>query len=206
VAALAAGAHGAAAGGRQHARAGGHGLHEQQVRLREGRAAGVAQAGCHGAGSAACPPRCRPQSPRRGRQNVASYLALDLGIDWRRGAALFEQLLLDYDVASNWGNWLAAAGQAGGRINHFNITKQSKVGRGRRAASCRCQPPAAQAPRRAPPLAQTNPRRKSGRPPAPLHPSIPPPPRRTTTRRASTSTPGCPSSRRCRHSVSTSPG
>jgi deoxyribodipyrimidine photo-lyase len=58
---------------------------------------------------------------------VASYLALDLGVDWRRGAALFEELLLDYDVASNWGNWVSAAGQTGGRINHFNITKQSKV-------------------------------------------------------------------------------
>lgn len=30
------------------------------------------------------------------------------------------------DVASNWGNWVAAAGLTGGRINHFNITKQSK--------------------------------------------------------------------------------
>lgn len=62
----------------------------------------------------------------RGRQNVASYLALDLGLDWRRGADLFEHLLLDYDVASNWGNWVSAAGLTGGRLNHFNITKQSK--------------------------------------------------------------------------------
>mmetsp|Transcript_19646 Transcript_19646/g.54802 ORF Transcript_19646/g.54802 Transcript_19646/m.54802 type:complete len:584 (+) Transcript_19646:357-2108(+) len=62
----------------------------------------------------------------RGRQNVASHLVLDLGIDWRRGAFLFESLLLDYDVASNWGNWVAAAGLTGGRINAFNITKQSK--------------------------------------------------------------------------------
>jgi deoxyribodipyrimidine photo-lyase len=29
-------------------------------------------------------------------------------------------------VASNWGNWVAAAGMTGGRVNHFNITKQSK--------------------------------------------------------------------------------
>jgi deoxyribodipyrimidine photo-lyase len=62
----------------------------------------------------------------RGRQNVASYLALDLGLDWRRGADLFEHALLDYDVASNWGNWVAAAGLTGGRVNHFNIAKQSK--------------------------------------------------------------------------------
>merc|ERR1719253_403789 len=46
----------------------------------------------------------------RGRQNVASYLALDLRIDWRAGAAHFEELLLDYDPSSNWGNWAAAAG------------------------------------------------------------------------------------------------
>jgi deoxyribodipyrimidine photo-lyase len=62
----------------------------------------------------------------RGRQNVASYLALDLGIDWRAGADHFESLLVDYDPASNWGNWLAAAGMNGGRINKFNILKQSK--------------------------------------------------------------------------------
>ena len=42
----------------------------------------------------------------RGRQNVASYLALDLGIDWREGADWFESLLVDYDVCSNWGEHL----------------------------------------------------------------------------------------------------
>jgi deoxyribodipyrimidine photo-lyase len=62
----------------------------------------------------------------RGRQNVASFLALDLGIDWRIGADWFESLLLDYDPASNWGNWVAAAGVNGGRVNKFNIAKQSK--------------------------------------------------------------------------------
>ena len=35
----------------------------------------------------------------RGRQNVASYLVLDLGVDWRRGADYFENVLLDYDVS-----------------------------------------------------------------------------------------------------------
>jgi deoxyribodipyrimidine photo-lyase len=62
----------------------------------------------------------------RGRQNVASYLILDLGIDWRRGADHFESLCLDYDTASNWGNWVSAAGLTGGRLNKFNITKQSR--------------------------------------------------------------------------------
>eukprot|EP00325_Prymnesiales_sp_UTEX-LB-985_P002488 CAMPEP_0174694220 /NCGR_PEP_ID=MMETSP1094-20130205/827_1 /TAXON_ID=156173 /ORGANISM="Chrysochromulina brevifilum, Strain UTEX LB 985" /LENGTH=669 /DNA_ID=CAMNT_0015890377 /DNA_START=63 /DNA_END=2073 /DNA_ORIENTATION=+ len=61
----------------------------------------------------------------RGRQNVASWLALDMKLDWRAGAAHFEELLLDYDVASNWGNWASAAGATGGRINRFNIVKQS---------------------------------------------------------------------------------
>ena len=62
----------------------------------------------------------------RGRQNVASWLALDAGVDWRHGADWFEHYLLDYDTASNWGNWCAAAGMTGGRINKFNIVKQTK--------------------------------------------------------------------------------
>jgi len=37
----------------------------------------------------------------RGRQNVASFLADALQIDWRWGAAYFEAQLVDYDVASN---------------------------------------------------------------------------------------------------------
>ncbi|MEW5306438.1 MAG: hypothetical protein WDW36_008901 [Sanguina aurantia] len=44
----------------------------------------------------------------RGRQNVASYLALDLNLDWRSGGEHFESMLLDYDVSSNWGNWAPA--------------------------------------------------------------------------------------------------
>jgi len=63
----------------------------------------------------------------RGRQNVASFLVLDLGIDWRVGAHHFESLLLDSDVYSNYGNWNAAAGLIpGGRVNKFNIVKQSR--------------------------------------------------------------------------------
>ncbi|CAK9022198.1 Cryptochrome DASH, partial [Durusdinium trenchii] len=60
----------------------------------------------------------------RGRQNVASFLIFDLGVDWRHGAAHFEELLLDYDPCSNWGNWVAAAGLTGQRINKFNTRKQ----------------------------------------------------------------------------------
>lgn len=46
----------------------------------------------------------------RGRQNVASVLANDLRIDWRKGAAHFETKLVDYDPASNYGNWAYIAG------------------------------------------------------------------------------------------------
>lgn len=38
----------------------------------------------------------------RGRQNVASFLALDCNNDWRAGGDWFETHLLDYDVYSNW--------------------------------------------------------------------------------------------------------
>jgi len=62
----------------------------------------------------------------RGRQIVASCLVNELCLDWRYGAAYFQQQLLDYDVASNWGNWQYIAGVGvdprGGR--HFNIEKQ----------------------------------------------------------------------------------
>ncbi|QSG12598.1 Deoxyribodipyrimidine photolyase [Halapricum desulfuricans] len=46
----------------------------------------------------------------RARQNAASFLANTLRIDWRWGAALYESRLLDYDVASNYGNWAYIAG------------------------------------------------------------------------------------------------
>lgn len=38
----------------------------------------------------------------RGRQNVGSYFAKNLLLDWRIGAAYFEAMLLDYDVHSNY--------------------------------------------------------------------------------------------------------
>lgn len=64
----------------------------------------------------------------RGRQIVASCLVNELAVDWRYGAAYFQQQLLDYDVASNWGNWQYIAGVGndprGGR--HFNLDKQTQ--------------------------------------------------------------------------------
>ncbi|QDP02117.1 DASH family cryptochrome [Thalassotalea sp. PS06] len=65
----------------------------------------------------------------RGRQLVASCLVNELGVDWRYGAAYFQQQLIDYDVASNWGNWQYIAGVGvdprGGR--HFNLNKQTQM-------------------------------------------------------------------------------
>ena len=63
----------------------------------------------------------------RGRQNVASYLVHDLGIDWRLGAAYFEQRLLDYDCASNWGNWAYIAGTGNSQARQFNVQKQAQL-------------------------------------------------------------------------------
>lgn len=64
----------------------------------------------------------------RGRQNVASYLCNDLNIDWRYGAAYFEEQLIDYDVCSNWGNWayLAGVGNDPRKDRYFNIEKQAR--------------------------------------------------------------------------------
>ncbi len=63
----------------------------------------------------------------RGRQNVASFFCNELNIDWRVGAAYFEQQLIDYDVCSNWGNWAYLAGVGNDPRGHrwFNIEKQS---------------------------------------------------------------------------------
>ena len=64
----------------------------------------------------------------RGRQNVASFLTKNLGIDWRMGAEWFESLLIDYDVCSNWGNWnyTAGVGNDARGFRYFNIIKQTK--------------------------------------------------------------------------------
>ena len=65
----------------------------------------------------------------RGRQNVASFLAHDLEIDWRWGARYFESQLLDYDVCSNWANWnyVAGIGNDPRENRYFNVVKQGKM-------------------------------------------------------------------------------
>ncbi|RAR08412.1 cryptochrome dash [Stemphylium lycopersici] len=63
----------------------------------------------------------------RARQNVASFLSSHLNIDWRIGAEWYECFLVDYDTASNWGNWQYVAGVGNdprqGRV--FNPVKQA---------------------------------------------------------------------------------
>lgn len=63
----------------------------------------------------------------RGRQVVASFLIKDLKIDWRWGAMYFESMLVDYDVASNYGNWTYSAGVGADprEDRYFNVYKQA---------------------------------------------------------------------------------
>lgn len=64
----------------------------------------------------------------RGRQLVASCLVHELELDWRYGAAYFEQQLIDYDVAANWGNWQYLAGVGADPRGHrrFDLDKQTR--------------------------------------------------------------------------------
>jgi len=64
----------------------------------------------------------------RGRQNVASFLTKNMGINWQMGAEWFESILIDYDVCSNWGNWnyTAGVGNDARGFRYFNILKQSQ--------------------------------------------------------------------------------
>lgn len=63
----------------------------------------------------------------RGRQNVGSFLAKDMFVDWRIGAAYFESLLIDYDVHSNYGNWMYVAGVGNDpRDRKFNVDLQAE--------------------------------------------------------------------------------
>jgi deoxyribodipyrimidine photo-lyase len=61
------------------------------------------------------------------RQMVAGYLVRDLEVDWKKGAAYFEEKLIDYSPASNWGNWAFVAGLGHDpRDNkYFNLAKQA---------------------------------------------------------------------------------
>lgn len=64
----------------------------------------------------------------RGRQNVASFLAKDLLVNWQMGAEYFESMLLDYDPCSNYGNWnyVAGVGADPREDRYFNILTQAR--------------------------------------------------------------------------------
>ncbi|RDY61779.1 cryptochrome/photolyase family protein [Flagellimonas nanhaiensis] len=57
----------------------------------------------------------------RVRMLVASFLCKHLLIDWRWGEAYFAQKLLDYELASNVGNWQWAAGSGVDAAPYFRI-------------------------------------------------------------------------------------
>lgn len=64
----------------------------------------------------------------RGRQNVASYWAKEWEQDWRIAAKYFESLLIDYDVHSNYGNWMYNSGVGNDpRDRKFNIKRQAEM-------------------------------------------------------------------------------
>lgn len=60
------------------------------------------------------------------RQNMASYFIHQLQLDWRLGARWFEMHLIDFDVASNYGNWayIAGVGHDARPQRPFNLNKQ----------------------------------------------------------------------------------
>jgi deoxyribodipyrimidine photo-lyase len=57
----------------------------------------------------------------RVRMLVASFLCKHLLIDWRWGEAYFAEKLLDYEMASNVGNWQWAAGSGVDAAPYFRI-------------------------------------------------------------------------------------
>ncbi len=63
----------------------------------------------------------------RVRQLAASCFVHELALDWRYGAAYFEEMLIDFDVASNYGNWQYLAGVGSDPRGHrqFNLDKQT---------------------------------------------------------------------------------
>ena len=62
----------------------------------------------------------------RGRQNIANFWSMHKNQDWRIGAAYFEHMLIDYDIHSNYGNWMYNSGVGNDPRNRtFNIQSQA---------------------------------------------------------------------------------
>jgi deoxyribodipyrimidine photo-lyase len=66
--------------------------------------------------------------PHAARILVSTFLVHVLHVNWRRGAAYFEERLMDYSTASNWGNWAGIAeGERNIKSKHdFDVDKQLK--------------------------------------------------------------------------------
>lgn len=67
--------------------------------------------------------------PHSARLLVATFLIYILKVHWTAGAAYFEQKLIDYAPASNWGNWAIVAGVAKGQPSKqtFDVDRQIKI-------------------------------------------------------------------------------
>ncbi len=67
--------------------------------------------------------------PNIGRLLVATYLIHVLQLHWTRGAFYFEEKLIDYSAASNWGNWASIAGEGLDLKSKtmFDLEKQLKM-------------------------------------------------------------------------------
>jgi len=64
-----------------------------------------------------------------GRVLTATFLVHVLKYDWMKGAAYFEEQLVDYTAASNWGNWKCIADSISGlkSKNGFDVDKYLKI-------------------------------------------------------------------------------
>lgn len=64
-----------------------------------------------------------------GRVLTATYLVHVMKLDWTKGAAYFEETLIDYSASSNWGNWESIASCVAGSKskNGFDVEKPLKI-------------------------------------------------------------------------------
>jgi len=61
------------------------------------------------------------------RQITAGFLVNELNVDWTKGAAYFEEKLIDYSPASNWGNWAFIAGVNDARESRYNVVTKTST-------------------------------------------------------------------------------
>lgn len=66
--------------------------------------------------------------PNKARENTASFLTKNMGIDWRWGAEWFEAHLIDHDPANNYGNWqyVAGIGTESRKFSALHVIHQGK--------------------------------------------------------------------------------